>query len=110
MGTHIIEIQSAKQGEMGAYTVRELASLPIAAQPAVESGITGELIPVPDGSLREHLRRRLQELGGEDAYVRFVIRYRPDPGEQRPAPPPGWRRQTQLPPIIRNPPSDGTTR
>ncbi len=88
MGVHRIELESANKGDPGAFSVKDLASQPIAAQATIRSTITGEAVPVPDGSLKEHLRKRAKELGGDEACVTFTIRYIPAPGEPpRPARP-----------------------
>lgn len=93
MGTHRIEIQPAQEGERGAFKIRDLMSLPIAAQSTIASFVTGKPIPVPGGSVRELLQVRSAALGGEDAYVKLVIRYTPAPGETLTRlPPPGWRK------------------
>jgi len=93
MGTHSIESRPATRGRRGALTITEFASSPIAAQSTITSGITGEQIPVPEGSLKEYLRRHASALGGEDGYVKLLIHYEPSPGEQkRTSLPPGWSR------------------
>ena len=93
MGKHRIEIVPAKSGERGAFTVKDLATQPIAHQATIASAYTGEQIPVPDGSVRNYLNQHAQELGGEDAYVKLVIHYKPDAGEQpRQQQPPNWQR------------------
>ncbi len=92
MGTSRIEIKPARPGERAAFTIRALLQQPFATSPTLPSPITGDPVPVPEGSLQQFFAQHRAAFGGEDAYVKLVFRYTPSPGEQpRRQLPAGWK-------------------
>lgn len=63
-----VEVISAKQGQPGAMRIQDLLNKTIATKATLRSPANND-IPVPDGTLQNHIQRRLQELGGMSAYV-----------------------------------------
>lgn len=63
-----VEIIPAKRGQPGAIRIQDLLKKNIATRATLRSP-TNNNIPVPDGNLQNHIRRRIQELGGMSAYV-----------------------------------------
>jgi len=96
VGTHTIEFKKSAKGQKGAFQIKEALHDKkydvFFAKPKIKAIPAGQEITVPDGSLREHLRKQAVALGGEDAYVTMTIHYKPSPGEKVPwGVPPGFK-------------------
>jgi hypothetical protein len=68
-----IFFEPASKGDSGALRIRDFLELPFADDVTLKSPFGNIDIPVPDGSIRQHLMRRLDEFGGMDAYVTLNI-------------------------------------
>ncbi len=96
MGTHLVEFRKSAKGQKGAFQIKELLHDKkhdaMFTKSKIKASPLGDEITIPDGNLREHLRKQVIALGGEDAYVTLVFHYKPAPGEQvKHGVPPGFK-------------------
>jgi hypothetical protein len=69
--THTIQVVLKQAGDLGATRLQDLMDAPLATQPTMICAVCGTVVLVPDGNLRNHIVRRADELGGNDAIVAF---------------------------------------
>lgn len=72
-----ITVTPVKKGDYAANRLGDLVDYPDLQQQGVYDGLTGRRFLFSEGSVSEYLKKRQNELGGPDAYVRlsFDIMY-----------------------------------